>query len=1066
VEEKMKKIALILFILSIVMTIIPCRAIGAGGDEALFTSTQADALLVLDLSGSMRMLPAGDYMYLPDGTPCGDPCRSDNVSTVTNPPFYTQSGGTHSKKVRIISVSSTDNDTDPISTVPKYGDETCSDHFYRKSQPGYTTNCRKTVIAQRGIFDLLDADKSGFVEADNRDYNSLCIKMGYMRFYKCQKSYNEGSNYSGPWNEDTNCNTLIYPVPTSYSTIYSKVKTEFGNGTTALVGSLREAKLYLDTLPKNERKRFVILVTDGADSLSCCAGYDGVLGQDCKEGHRIDYKKNRSSVAAAKALWDAGYTLIVVGFGGDLPFMWKNTLNWMAYYGGGGADNNPDAPNSGSIPPDPNAYKPDDVASNLCQTSPPEKCYVYSDLLKSVYTPCDIPTPIINENLLCPGDPKCCYCFASSNDPAADAATLSGYAFMAENATQFSNALTAIAKLINGAGAYYDFTSPTVSPVRSVDQNQNLIYLSSFTPKANTPFWEGSLKDYRLEADGTLKVGANGLPVNAPIWVTSIPIPGSRSIWTYIYNTPDEFVEFTQAKIKKDDLGVGTSAERNEIVSYIRSLKLGDIFHSNPVIVAAPSPFFNDTGYSGVGGFYENNKGRKRVVIAGANDGMLHAFNGGDWDVVNNKYTDGTGVELWAFIPNSLLKRLKLLVPTVPDYSSQHNYYVDLTPKVADVWFDDNADNKKTANEWRTVLVCGLRKGGKSYFALDITDTLNPKYLWEFPNPNDPNYLTILAKLGQSWSEPAIDRVRVGGHEKWVAFIGGGFPAPDNGMVFYVVDMKTGIPIKEFSGLGGMDYSLAAPPTAVDTNLDGYIDKVYIGDLKGQMWVFDVSNSDTINWTGKRLFQAPDTHPIYYPPAVAFDKFKTPWVYFGTGDRENPGAIVANVNLNERFYAVKDDGDGSYPRGEGDLSDVTTNPPTFTPNPAKKGWYIKFINPPLSSEKVLAKPTVFNQLVYFTTFTPAAGDPCSIGSGSANLYIAESLSGGGALTVDDLSDLSGAPSQRSEQIGTGVPSAPVISVDLNGKASLTIVTTNNQALSQKAFFTTNKAILYWREVVH
>jgi hypothetical protein len=1044
VEEKMKKIALILFILSIVMTIIPCRATGAGGDEALFTSTQADALLVLDLSGSMRMLPAGDYMYLPDGTSCGSPCTSDNVAN--NIPFYAQSGGGHSTKVKIKSVSSTDNDTDPISTVPKYSDATCSGPFYRNSWGIYTTNCRKTVIAQRGIFDLLDADKSGFVEADNRDYNSLCIKMGYMRFYKCQKSYNEGSNYSGPWNEDTNCNTLIYPVPTSYSTIYSKVKTEFGNGTTALVGSLREAKLYLDTLPKNERKRFVILVTDGADSLSCCTGYDGVLGQDCKEGHRIDYKKNRSSVAAAKALRDAGYTLIVVGFGGDLPFMWKNTLNWMAYYGG---TDNPDAPNSGPIPPDPNAYYPG-APANPCQTSIPENCYVYSDLLKKprVLTPCT-PT-FINENNLCPGDPTCCYCFASSNDPAAEAATLSGYAFMAEDATQFSNALTAIAKLINGAGASYDFTSPTVSPVRSVDQN--LIYLSSFIPKANTPFWEGSLKDYQLEADGTLKVGADGLPSNPPIWVTSIPDPDSRTIKTYTH----AFVDFNKDNITKDDLDVHTGNERNEIVSYIKSLKLGDIFHSNPVIVGSPSSFFVDeSGYEGAltayKDFYNNNANRTKVIIAGANDGMLHAFR------------SDTGKEAWAFIPNSLLTRLKLLVPTVPDYSSQHNYYVDLTPKVADVWFDDNADNKKTANEWRTVLVCGLRKGGKSYFALNITDTLNPKYLWEFPNPNDPNYLTILAKLGQSWSEPAIGRVKVGDHEKWVAFIGGGFPAPDNGKVFYVVDMKTGIPIKEFSGLGGMDYSLAAPPTAVDTNLDGYIDKVYIGDLKGQMWVFDVSNSITANWTGQRLFKATDTHPIYYPPAVAFDKFKTPWVYFGTGDRENPGAIVANGNLNERFYAVKDDGDGSYPRGEGDLSDVTTNPLTFTPNPAKKGWYIKFIN----SEKVLAKPTVFNQLVYFTTYTPT-GDPCSIGSGSANLYIAESLSGGGALTVDDVSDLSGAPSQRSEQIGTGagIPSAPVISVDLTGKASLTIVTTNNQALSQKAFFKTNKELLYWREVVH
>jgi type IV pilus assembly protein PilY1 len=618
---------------------------------------------------------------------------------------------------------------------------------------------------------------------------------------------------------------------------------------------------------------------------------------------------------------------------------------------------------------------------------------------------------------------------------------VSGHAYYADDPGQLIDALGQI--LTSVVESAYSFASPTVPSVRMIDKNT--LYLSSFTPSTKNPSWPGSLKAYQLNPDGTLPVDVNGFPLQAPIWAASIPGSGSRVIKTYVRGGLKDFIS---ANLAPGDLGLVTNAQRDALISYIRSLPLGDIFHSNSVIVGPPTQFFEDIGFSGTGGFFEKNKDRTKVIIVGANDGMLHAFNA------------ATGAEEWAFIPNSLLKNLKLMKAT-------HTYYVDSTPKVADVWFySDPADTTKSWDEWRTVLVCGLRKGGKSYFALDITDTLNPKYLWEFPNPNDPNYSTILAKLGQSWSEPAIGRVRVGDYEKWVAFIGGGFPTKgDEGKVFYVVDMKTGIPIKEFSG-GGMDKSLAAPPTAVDTNLDGYIDKVYIGDLKGQMWVFDVSNSDTTKWTGKTLFKAPDTHPIYYPPAVAFDKSKTPWVYFGTGDRENPGAIVTDDNHNERFYAVKDDGGGSYPRKEDDLSDVTTNPLTFTPNPAKKGWFIKFKN----SEKVLAKPTVFNQLVYFTTFTPDAtgGDPCSAGSGSANLYIAESLSGGGALTVDDYSDLSGAPSQRSKQIGTGagVPSAPVISVDLTGKASLTIVTTNNQALSQKAFFKTSKEILYWREMVH
>jgi len=112
------------------------------------------------------------------------------------------------------------------------------------------------------------------------------------------------------------------------------------------------------------------------------------------------------------------------------------------------------------------------------------------------------------------------------------------------------------------------------------------------------------------------------------------------------------------------------------------------------VIVGSPSQFFEDDGYSQPGGFYEKNKSRTKVIIVGANDGMLHAFDA------------ATGVERWAFIPNSLLTNLQLM-------QTKHTYYVDSTPKVADVWLDYNGDNKKITDEWRTVLVCGLRKGGR-----------------------------------------------------------------------------------------------------------------------------------------------------------------------------------------------------------------------------------------------------------------------------------------------------------------------------------------------------------------
>jgi type IV pilus assembly protein PilY1 len=595
--------------------------------------------------------------------------------------------------------------------------------------------------------------------------------------------------------------------------------------------------------------------------------------------------------------------------------------------------------------------------------------------------------------------------------------------------------------------------------------DKDTLYLSSFTPSKN-PFWPGSLKAFQLNPDGTLPVDANGFPLKAPIWVASIPASGSRVIKTY---AGGGLKDFTSANLAFADLAVADDGKRDALVSYIRNLPLGDIFHSNSVIVGSPSQFFEDVGFSGTGGFYLNNKDRTKVIIVGGNDGMLHAFN------------TATGVEQWAFIPNSLLKNLNSMQTT-------HTYYIDSSPKVADVWFYNNStDTTKSADEWKTVLVCGLRKGGKTYFALDITDTLNPKYLWEFPKSTDAATLAI---VGQSWSEPAIGRVKVevGGelYERWVAFIGGGFDPSEKkdkdatiGRAFFVIDIKTGDIIWQFSYDNKdavkkwMTHALPASPTAVDTHLDGYVDKVYIGDLGGQMWVFDVSfnestkKSDSL-WSGNRLFKAQaaggEKHNIYYQPAVAFDKNGIPWVYFGTGDREDPKDFK---NEQEGFYAVKDDGLGDYPRDEKkDLKDVTSLN-TFTPDATKKGWYIKLEK---QLEKVLAKPAVFNRLVYFTTYTyTESADLCAVG-GVSKEYVVEYLSGGGALNVDDMSDILNPPSdfvhKRSQEIGSGAPSAPVITVNMKGKASVIIGTTSGQISSGEAFsLTTNREILYWREVV-
>jgi len=893
---------------------------------------------------------------------------------------------------------------------------------------------RRIDIARNVIFDLLDDNDDRKI--DQNDETSLNIRLGYMRFRNIGAADNDDGD---PFNGNIKIFRGETEIGSQYSSIWGKVSdsTETPLGCTPLGATLVEAKKYfLDNVnPKDPgiacRKKFIIFVTDGSDTVGC--------NGDCSENASDMWKRRMLTVQRAKEAYDAGIQVFAVGFGGTMPDHSKKTLNWVAKYGG-------------TFNPDPDVPK---TADNY---------------------------KIIN---YLPSDNNVCSLTSDTGDPAKF--NISGYAFLAEDASQLSKALKSIISYIKDQS--FSFTAPTVPTVRLIDEEDNVIYISSFFPN-NTPFWKGNLKKYKLNEEGILPVDAEGNPiVSDSLWGTVFdPVlkkevaagagdklktvaPDSRRIFTVKNNV---LTSFEYGNLTNDDLVVTSDSERANLINHIRGIdafdvngngnktetrewKLGDIFHSNPVIVGSPTKFFIDQGFSGPGGFYEKNMERNKVIIVGANDGMLHAF-----DASN-------GVERWAFIPNALLKTLKSM-------KTAHTYYVDASPKVADVWFDYNDDHQKTSDEWRTVLVCGLRKGGKHYFALDITDTLNPKYLWEFPKTPG-----VLDRIGQSWSEPAIGRVKIeqGGDlvEKWVAFIGGGYDPYDEkkgteattGNIFFVIDILTGEMIKEFSGLVLMRHSFPAPATAVDTNQDGYVDKVYGGDLAGQMWVFDVSfdqiskKSDS-QWKGQRLFMAPkepfEKHNCYYQPAVAFDKQGNPWVYYGTGDKENP---TDSTNPQERFYAVIDDGKGPYPRLENDLKDVT-NENTFSPDKTKKGWYIKLEKAGKRLEKVLGKPIVFYKLLYFTTYYyNEKADPCSV-AGDSSLYIVEYLSGGGAFELDDY--LIGTPSERSRIIGEGVPSSPSITVNMKGKDSVIIGTTSGDYYSAKVHSpTTLKEILYWREVI-
>jgi type IV pilus assembly protein PilY1 len=517
-------------------------------------------------------------------------------------------------------------------------------------------------------------------------------------------------------------------------------------------------------------------------------------------------------------------------------------------------------------------------------------------------------------------------------------------------------------------------------------------------------------------------------------------------------------------------LGVSTSTERDNLINYIRGIdtidedgdlnvteerqwKLGDIFHSSPVLVTPPISPSTDAGYLA---FRDAQKNRTTIVLAGANDGMLHAFQ------------ESTGTELWGFIPPDQLGQLDLLARL----SGGHQFFADSSPVVADV---------KIGGTWKTVAVFGERRGGRNYHALDITDTTNPQYLWSFTDGN----------LGETWSEPAIGKVKMAdGTTKYVAFVGGGYDYDDNnvtGKAVQAIDLATGTKLWEYYNSSSsddrqyMNYSIPANPTIADLDRDGFIDRLYVGDVGGQLWKFDLSAAATLssglvnNWTGKRVFDAPPAAPpagasppagefypeqaIYAAPVPAFDEQKNLWIYFGTGDRNHPN----NTTAPNRFYGIKDNvgmTNGSV-LTEANLVNVTSANANAT-----QGWYFLLG----ADEKVLASADVFNKVVFFSTFLPTSASACASGGGAAKLYAVQIDTGYAAVDFSTGVALAStdASKTRSMTIGSGIPSKPVIVLTESGatiSTSVIAATTSQQLPSNPAPPpSAMRKVLYWRDV--
>jgi len=657
-----------------------------------------------------------------------------------------------------------------------------------------------------------------------------------------------------------------------------------------------------------------------------------------------------------------------------------------------------------------------------------------------------------------------------------------GRAFFATDANDLSIALRNIFHQISFGT--YSFTSPTVASVRMTDRNY--LYKATFNPSPPpATLWQGHLEALTINNDNTYTSHWDAATV---LQGTD---PSNRRIFTgYTDNTSWSRLDFTTSAMTPELLGVDNTALRDDVVNYVRGVghdnnaKFGDIFHSKPVVVGPPSRFFFDEGYSTAVGasksFVDAKATRRRAIYVGTNDGMIHAFLSGVYNASTGLYDSGTGEELFGFIPYSLLEKLQEFVPG--DLSS-HGYYVDSSPRAADVWIDANGDGTKQTSEWRTVLITGLRKGGTTFSALDVTDPPTntnynnyPLVLWEYSDD---------ANVGETWSEPFIGKVRMqepswsSARDRWVAVFGGG--VSDTGTVgasLVVLDIATGAALKTFTT--GIDDVVAASPTVV-LDANGYIKFAYAVDLDGSLYKFDFrptglrSNSFS-DWEVKKIFQASAGQPAYHRVEPASITEGSRYLFFGTGNQDSP---VSDGGTG-KFYAVQDT-DSFWPTTgpltESDLANLSLSITSLSGGvvgPSQYGWFVDFSSVPSTAndsythaaEKVLSDPVIFHNNVFFTTFTPNVSNPCS-GGGIARVYGLQMLSAGASLTsIAALGETSTTKVPYHVYAGDqgGIPSSPSLSINPNGQSSIFVgFSTGSITEIQVDSPSQMKAIKSWKE---
>jgi len=436
----------------------------------------------------------------------------------------------------------------------------------------------------------------------------------------------------------------------------------------------------------------------------------------------------------------------------------------------------------------------------------------------------------------------------------------------------------------------------------------------------------------------------------------------------------------------------------------IRTSLLGDISGSKTTAVRGPAFPYSDAANPGYSAFKTTYANRMPMVYVGANDGMLHAFNG-------SITSASGGTEQFAYVPSALFNG-----PTAPGTDGlaalgnpnfTHHYYVDSTPRVFDVNFSKTVGaTVGAAPDWHTLLIGGLGKGGKSFYAIDVTNpdamtseaAVAGKVMWEFPNASTP--ASVTAKLGFSYGAPIVTKTAKYG---WVVIFTSGYNNTDGGGHFFFVNPRTGELLETVStgsGSASEQTGLAHAVAWVQDYTDNLAESVYAGDLLGNVWRLDVRGSSGIYAPPTKIATLGTTgvpQPVTTAPSVGVHpKTSVRYVMIGTGRLLDTSDIGSTET--QSFYAIADGtttrfntasdlpSSVSFPITRNNLVQLTNTMTGITISASRPmGWYMDFGTASNGiASRMAVNSNTFNGVVAFASTLPS-GDACSP-SGSSDTY--------------------------------------------------------------------------------